>query len=330
MSITNPHKIVISRTDSIGDVVLTLPLAGILKEHFPSAQIVFLGNTYTRPIIQCCPHVDEIWEWAELEKKGDDELIEWLASQEVDTFIHVFPRKELAKKVKKARIPNRIGTSHRLYHLSTCNHRPNFSRKRSDLHESQLNCKLLQPLGISKFYSLAELTEYAGFKNPNVLPEKFSSLFPIGKKKIILHPKSQGSAVEWPLEDFVKLMNELSADEHEIFVTGTEKEAEMFRKQLPQANYIHDMGGKMTLEELISFIEQADYLVAASTGPLHIAGMCGIHTIGLFSTIKPIHAGRWKPLGINTIVFEDKKNLKNPQPLAVDYRDIVQEIQRDP
>ena len=31
----NYRKIIISRTDSIGDVVLTLPLAGLLKKYYP-------------------------------------------------------------------------------------------------------------------------------------------------------------------------------------------------------------------------------------------------------------------------------------------------------
>jgi ADP-heptose:LPS heptosyltransferase len=53
MAKSDPKKIVISRTDSIGDVVLTLPLAGILKEKYPKAKIIFLGNTYTKPIIKC-------------------------------------------------------------------------------------------------------------------------------------------------------------------------------------------------------------------------------------------------------------------------------------
>ena len=34
-------NIIISRTDNIGDVVLTLPLAGILKENFPKAKVYF-------------------------------------------------------------------------------------------------------------------------------------------------------------------------------------------------------------------------------------------------------------------------------------------------
>ena len=137
--IKDPKNIVISRTDSIGDVILTLPLAGILKVKFPNTKIIFLGNTYTKPIINCCEHVDEIWEWAELEKLTEKERFEWLRDKDIEVFIHVFPNKEIAKLAKQAKIPNRIGTSHRLFHLNTCNHRPNFTRKKSDLHESQLN-----------------------------------------------------------------------------------------------------------------------------------------------------------------------------------------------
>ena len=39
MKLSNPKKIVISRTDSIGDVALTLPLAGILKSKYPDVRI---------------------------------------------------------------------------------------------------------------------------------------------------------------------------------------------------------------------------------------------------------------------------------------------------
>jgi len=52
-------KIIISRTDSIGDVILTLPVAGVLKKHFPDSLIYFIGRQYTRPVIEACEHVDE-------------------------------------------------------------------------------------------------------------------------------------------------------------------------------------------------------------------------------------------------------------------------------
>lgn len=324
--ITNPNKIVISRTDSIGDVVLTLPLAGILKERFPTAQIIFLGNTYTQPIIACSKHVDEIWEWAEIEKKQPAEQALWLSEKQVDVFIHVFPRKELARLAKKAGIKNRIGTSHRLYHWLTCNYRPSFTRKRSDLHEAQLNTKLLSPLGIGSTYSLEQLNSAIGFEKIPVLPNKFAALLDGKKTNVILHPKSQGSAKEWGVANFMALAKALDKEKFNIFFTGTEKEGGLFRSALPTQPNMFDLSGQMSLSELIAFIAAADALVAASTGPLHIAGITNRHAIGLFSTIQPIHAGRWKPLGAHVTVLEDKKNTEMTQPLAISLRDVVKEL----
>ena len=66
------------------------------------------------------------------------------------------------------------------------------------------------------------------------------------------------------------------------------------------------MIGKLSLDELIAFILACDGLVAASTGPLHIAAALGKRAIGLFSARKPIHPGRWAPLGIQSesLVFD--------------------------
>lgn len=48
---------------------------------------------------------------------------------------------------------------------------------------------------------------------------------------------------------------------------------------------------------MISFIAQIDGVLAASTGPLHIAAALGKHAIGLYAPMRPIHPGRWAPLG---------------------------------
>ena len=46
-------------------------------------------------------------------------------------------------------------------------------------------------------------------------------------------------------------------------------------------------------------IFEADALVAASTGPLHIAAALGKRAIGIYPPIKPMHPGRWAPVGEN-------------------------------
>lgn len=325
--IQNPKHIVISRTDSIGDVALTLPIAGILKENFPSARITFLGNTYTRPVIECSNYIDEIWEWAELQKLSLPEQIAFFKLKQIDVFIHVFPRKEIAKLAKKAGIRHRIGTSHRLFHLFTCNHRPNFTRKNSDLHEAQLNTKLLSPFHLNHDYNLTELADLAGFKNIPPLAAEHNALLNTGKKNIILHPKSQGSAREWAIENYIELAAELDQSKYNIFFTGTEKEGLLFRNLIPEKPNIFDLTGKMNLYELISFIKSADLLLAASTGPLHIAGLTGINAMGLFSEQRPTHAGRWQPLGNKVFILEEKIVDTPTQPLNIPLRDVKRALE---
>lgn len=327
MAKLNPKKIVISRTDSIGDVVLTLPLAGILKKKYPEVTIVFLGNTYTKPIIECSEHVDEVWEWAVMTRWDYNEQLDWLIEQNVDTFIHVFPRKEIARLAKKANIQHRIGTAHRAFHLISCNHLLNFTRKRSDLHEAQLNTKLLSPFGIRKEYSLTELTKFLGFSKIPELPQTLASLIDSSKKNVILHPKSQGSAIEWGVANFMELASSLDSNNHTVFITGTEKEAEFFRSQIPNQENIIDLSGQMTLDELIAFIAACDCLVAASTGPLHIAGVTGIHAIGLFQEKRPIHSGRWQPLGNQVSIITSEKISEETQPLKIDVRLVKKAIE---
>lgn len=324
MKIKSPNKIVISRTDSIGDVALTLPMGGILKEKFPDCQIIFLGNTYTKPIINCSSSFDEVWEWSKIQKMEDREQIEWLKQQKVDVFIHVFPRRELARLAQKAKIPHRIGTSHRLYHFLTCNHRPNFTRKNSDLHESQLNTKLLAPFGINKNFTLQELTTLATF---NKLPFSDSRFIEGEKINLVFHCKSQGSALEWGVDNFIALAKALDYNKFSIYFTGTEKESEFFRDKLPKQDNIIDISGQMTLDELIVFISKADLLLACSTGPLHIAGLSNIKTIGLFTPRKPIHFGRWQPLGNKVEIIEEQKVSERTQPLDIELRVVKERIE---
>ena len=225
-----------------------------------------------------------------------------------DCIIHVFPRREIAVLAKKARIPLRIGTAHRTFHFLNCNSRVNFSRKKSLLHEAQLNFELLRPLGLQSIPSLIEIQDQASnFAVPHTIPPTF--LKDINwDKTIVLHPKSQGSALEWPLENYVALANLLVADGYTVLLTGTEKEGALFRHLFQLGDTLIDSTGRLSLTELILVISKVKALVACSTGPLHISSILNVRSVGLFSMRKPIHPGRWKPLGVNAVslVFDEK------------------------
>ena len=303
-----PHTILISRTDAIGDVILTLPITGILKEASPKSKIIFLGMSYTRPVIKRCKHVDEIICWNEISEMDEKDKIAFFKTKNIDAFIHVFPRSEIAKIAKKAQIPQRFGTTGRIYNWIYCNRLVSLSRKKSNLHEAQLNAKLIKALGAADFYSLNELAGYYGITD--VEPgQRVNDITDDSRFNLILHPKSKGSAREWGLENFEKLIEILPEEKYNIIITGTADEGTLMEDFLKRTSRrVKNLTGKLSLDELISLIGKCDGLVAASTGPLHIAAMMGIYALGIYPPIRPMHPGRWAPIGNNAHYLVKEKD----------------------
>lgn len=304
--------VAVSRTDSIGDVVLTLPICAWIKNKFPTTKIVFFCKSYTFDVLKCYPFIDEIVCFNQWNEISDKEKIKSIESLSIDTFIHVFPNKELASLVKKAKVPYRIGTSHRLFHWLNCNIRPNFTRKNSDYHEAQLNFELLRNLGLNTLPSKEELTEMLSAFSPREKLNPFlEKVLDNSDKKIVLHTKSQGSAVEWPIEKYIELSHQLIDKGYCVYFSGTEKEGQLFRSFLPSHPNIIDVSGKSTVGELITFLSHCDALVACSTGPLHLASALGLKAIGLYTDLRPMHPGRWAPIGKKAMAITIQ-NEKNP------------------
>lgn len=300
---TEIKRIIISRTDAIGDVILTLPLCGLIKKHYPQSTIIFLGKTYTKDIINCCEYVDEFINADTLLTLDDNKATVELKKYNADAIIHIFPNKRIANIAKNAKIKLRVGTTNRVFHWTTVNKMVMLSRKNSTLHEAQLNSKLLEGIGIYDVPELNQLHSYLGFTKIPSSNSPIIDLIDKNKKTVILHPKSNASAREWNLQRYKELIHLLPDEKYQVFIGGSEKEKIALTdwiKTLP--NNVADITGKLSLVDYIAFISKADFLVAASTGPLHIASACGIYAIGIYPPIKPMHPGRWRPIGKNSEV----------------------------
>ncbi len=287
-------RVVISRTDNLGDVILTLPLLGYLKASMPEIRIYFVGKKYTHAVIDKCIHVDKFLDREALLKNPD-----LLRETQADTMLFIYPDKDLARLAWKLGIKKRVATAHRWFNWRYCNYRVDFSRLRSRQHESQLNFKLLSPFKMFWDMDLKEVADYYGLVPPL---QNHNGLLSPSHFNLIIHPKSKGSAREWHLEHYYELAKALPADRYKIFVTGLQDEGDRMRAELPellQLPHVVDLTGKMSLDDLMSFISQADGLIACSTGVLHLAAALGKFSLGLYSPMKPIHPGRWMPIGRN-------------------------------
>ncbi|HEX8330191.1 MAG TPA: glycosyltransferase family 9 protein [Hymenobacter sp.] len=291
-----------SRTDAIGDVVLTLPVCGRLKQLFPGCRVVLIGRTYTAPVAAACPWVDDFLNLDELLPQAGAAQVAALRAYEAAAIVHVFPNTTLARLAQKAGIPIRIGTRNRWRHWLTCNRLVALSRRHSTFHEAQLNLKLLQPLGKQPEFSLAQVGQLVRLVPTEPLAQQWAGQLaarPPGQLSVILHPRSRGSAREWGLDHFGQLAQLLHQAGHRVFITGTAAEGEELADWLAQhAAYITaDFTGQLSLPQFLAFIAATDGLVAGSTGPLHLAAALGRHALGLYPPIRPMHPGRWAPLG---------------------------------
>ena len=286
-----PSSLAIARTDSIGDVIVTLPLCGFIKKYSPNTRITFIGRGYTQAVVEACPFV---YEFVNFYKHSESSL-------KADACVFAFPDAQVMKWVKAQGVKKRIATGSRIASWKYANDRVFFSRKNSELHESQLNFHLLYPFGVKDIPTLEEIRAWHVLK-PQV--ESPIQLEP-NKRSVVFHMLSKGSALNWSLHQYQELASLLPAADFNIYITGTEEEGVRIRKDFRFDSHIIDLTGKLSLPQLIAFISSCETLVAASTGPLHIASAVGIRAVGLYPSKRPMHPGRWRPLGERAAYLED-------------------------
>src|SRR5688572_12793278 len=107
-------KVLIVRTDRLGDVLLTTPLSSALRAADPKTQIAWLVRPYTAPVLKHNPDVDQIL----IDSGGSvSELVQQLKAEHVDTAIVSYPRFRTAWALWRAGIPLRIGPASKWYSL---------------------------------------------------------------------------------------------------------------------------------------------------------------------------------------------------------------------
>jgi ADP-heptose:LPS heptosyltransferase len=290
-------RILVSRTDRVGDAVLTLPLCALLMREL-GAEVIVLGQGYCRPVFEASPYVTQMLDWSSVPPRYGDRR-ELLARCGADVILHVFPRPAIAQAALGARIPRRIGTSHRWYHWLTCNELERFSRKRSNLHEAQLNVRLARRvLEIDALPSLESLAGLTTLRPCVPLPSDIDALIDANRTVVVLHPGSGGSGREWPLSHWSKLAWSVDPSRMQLLISGSQAEREALQPWVDTLpSHVVDLMGRLDLAEFIALLARVDGIVAAGTGPLHLAAALGRHALGLFPPTPPIHAGRWAPLG---------------------------------
>ena len=300
--IPEPNRILVARTDALGDLVLTLPMLAALKAQFPQAQVGLLVRPYAADVARAALHVDDVICWTEAmaqDPKGAGAAA--MKSWQPDAVVFAFPDAAVVEASAKAAVPVRIGTGRRWHTLTKLTHRNWDGRKDSGGHEAWHGLRLLMPLGIAPS-GMHRNVVHLGAPAPE---EAVTALLDtMADAPILLHPGSHGSAGNWAPQRFAELAVQLTKKGCTVGFTGTAQEGEDFAPYLPAGPHVHDLFGRFNLQQLLALQSRARAVVASSTGPLHTATALGTPGIGLYGTRAPEWAARWAPIGPHVTVLE--------------------------
>ncbi|HUI28565.1 MAG TPA: glycosyltransferase family 9 protein [Candidatus Acidoferrales bacterium] len=301
----NLGKVIVSRTDHIGDVVLALPVFASLKKCFPERRAIALVSNYTADVVRSSPFVDDVITY----DPNESIFLTWkkLKKIEANAIVILFPRFKIAAASFLAGIPVRIGTAYRLYSF-LLNRRIREHRKYSVKSESEYNLTLVEVLGCKeKIFDTTLNINEAALDSIDVF---------LGKncltKFIVVHPGSGGSAFEWGPDNFRGIVKTITNDLGlNVVVTGTVQENLLCKNISEGIGNAINTAGRFSMLEFIALLSKAELFISNSTGPLHLAAAVGTPLIGIYPNGKPMAPVRWMPLTDKKIILVPKDGSNN-------------------
>jgi heptosyltransferase III len=303
-------NILVIRTDRIGDLILSLPLAQIIKKNYPKSRVTFLVREYPSALLNSNKFIDNALLLKEEENKSlFFDNLKMIRKENFDTVIVLNARFQTALITALARIKYRVGTGYRWYSF-LFNKKVFEHRKYGKRHELEYNVRFLQQIGIEEKIKPGEVT-FPLEVNDEIKKRVRENLEVMGLNDdyIIIHPGSGGSATDLPVSKYKELAGLLVKEGNKkVLLTGGQGEYELCSFIAQEDPRIVNMAGKFNLEELIAVIAGSELFISNSTGPLHIAAALQKWVIGFYPNKKDCSSTRWGPYTERAKIFTPKKN----------------------
>jgi len=294
-------RILIARTDRIGDVLLSTPVIKALRERYPKAYIAMMVSSYAKDIVSGNPYLDKVIVLdKDAEHKGwlrSIKFIRELKKNKFDLALILHPTNRAHLITFLSGIPKRIGYDRKLGFLLT--DKIKHSKQLGLKHELDYNLDLLRYLGIEapdkelfipiKAESEKWLTEF--FKQERINDTD---------KLLAIHPAASCPSKVWPVERFAETAD-LLAEKHgfKILVIAGPKDLTVAKNLINHLRSVTiNLAGKTTVAQLASLLKRCRLLISNDSGPVHIASAVGTPVISIFARNQAgLSPKRWGPVG---------------------------------
>ena len=302
-------KILVTRTDRLGDLVLSLPVWAGLKAACRDWEIHVMVAPGAVPLVENDPHLERIWTWHdEMTTDETAALVAELVAAGFEAVVMLQYRRQLATMLRSAGIKLRYGPWSKWTSWFHLNRGVRQNRSAGEQHEMDFNIQL----GRRVVADLGDRDE-----NDIVWPAPRLVLTPdqeLGTRdfqveyapgssqSIFIHPGSGGSALNWEPARFAAVANALAeAANCRIFVTGAGADAQVLEQVTPTlVPAVTVLQDRFDLRQFLAVLAAGHLFIGPSTGPLHLAAALGVPTLGLFPPVRTMNPDRWGPRGYAT------------------------------
>src|SRR6185436_14215947 len=264
------HRLLVLRTDRIGDMVLSTGALADLKAHFRHARLTVLAPEGPLQILRGHPAVDALVPLADRRLPG--ELV-----GKFDMAIDLTPDERLlgARLAAATRAPWRTGFAaagrQAFFTMPT-------ARVRADRHIVDLNRDLLQAIGVP-----SPLSEPALHLLPaeRAAAQARAAALGAAAPRVVVHPGAHYASQRWATDRFAEVIARLTERIGAACLVVSGPGEEGLAEAIGAATSDALLTGPLDVRGLMGMIAVADLFLGNNSGPLHIAAALGIPTISL-------------------------------------------------
>lgn len=287
-SIKDFNSFAIIQTAFIGDVLLALPLAQAIKNFLPHSTVRFVTTAVSSEAAKCAQCVDEVIVYDKRNThrglNGIRHLSSILSSANTDCVItpHRFVRSTLLSYLSHPvfSVGFNVSALSLLY-----DYRVKF---KLHLHESQKNMSLLTAFReFDAIPSPPKVNIKIPKQDENIINSITNSFNPQNKKIIVLAPGSVWATKRWLPEYFSELAKSLDKEYFQVFLVGSQADAELCEK-ISFGNNAVNLAGKTSLPQLFGLLRVTNLLVTNDSSPTHFAALVNCPTIVVYGATSPM------------------------------------------
>lgn len=284
------RKILVFNRLGIGDVVVTTPLAQLIKENF-EAKVGFVVAAKSADILKNHDYIDDVFPYT---KRTKGEVIAQIKAKGYEEAIIVderFSSSLLAWKAgaKLLNVGKEISIGIKRI----------FIRKQHELRASEdfgSYIKLLNPA--IDYRGIVPRIGNMDEARRDYVNAWLKKILAMSSKLVLIVPRSAADNKNWPRESFAEVNRYLNQHGIVPVYIGAPADKE-YIEQIGSSKY--NAAGELSLRELPVIAQQAAFAISVCTGPLHIIGTANIPILAIYGQGEP---KRWAPA--SAIVVQSK------------------------